>query len=52
VCDFSKLLLASLCRLEELGDSLTELVDRLWLLDRDLPIAIVSNLFGMRFGLR
>jgi hypothetical protein len=51
VCDFSELLLASLCRLEELRDSLTELVDLLWLLDRDLPIAVI-NLFGMRFGLR
>jgi hypothetical protein len=45
-------LLAQLRRLEELGDGLTELVHRLWLLNRNLPIPVVSNLFGKQFNLR
>jgi hypothetical protein len=52
VCDFTKVLLAQLCGLEELGYGLTELVHRLWLLDRNLPIPVVSNLFGKKFNLR
>jgi hypothetical protein len=52
VHDFSKVLLAQLRRLEELGDGLTELVHRLWLLNRNLPIPVVSSLFGKQFNLR
>jgi hypothetical protein len=52
LCDFSKVLLASLCRLKQLGDGLAELVRRLWLFDRNLPILVVSNPLGKRFGRR
>jgi hypothetical protein len=50
--DFSKVLLAAQRRLEELGNGLTERVHRLWLLNRNLPIPVVSNLFRKGFGLR
>jgi hypothetical protein len=39
---------AQLCRLEELGDGLTEMVHRVWLLDCNLPISVVSNLFDQQ----
>jgi hypothetical protein len=52
VCDMSKVLLAYLCRLEELGDRLTELVHRVWPLDCNLPISVVTNLFGKQLNLR